>query len=69
MGDFGPPFFMRYLLHPLTVMNLMICGSLGVIQSLHTHAHHTMEHDVDSYVTAFLKTNREFLENKCYEIE
>ena len=60
---------MRYLFHPLTLINLCIVGSLGVIQGIHTHAHYKMELDVDSYVTAFIKNNPEFLENKCYDLE
>ena len=60
---------MRYLFHPLTLVNLCIVGSLGVIQAIHTHAHYKMELDVDSYVTAFLKNNPEFLESKCYDLE
>ena len=69
MGDFGPPFFMKYLFHPLTLMNLTIFGSMGLIQAIHTHAHYKMNLDVDSYVTAFIKKNPEFLERKCYEVE
>jgi len=60
---------MKYLFHPLTLTNLMIFGFLGTVQAIHTHAHYKMNLDVESYVTAFLKKNPEFLESKCYEIE
>ena len=65
MGDFGPPFFMKYLLHPLTITNILICGFLGVVQIVHTQAHYEMKVDVDSYVTSFLKKNPKFLEKNC----
>ena len=50
MGCDGTPFFMRYLLHPVTIINLLICGSLGVIEFIHTKAHHTIEQDVHGHV-------------------
>ena len=40
---------MKYLFHPVTVLNLLICGSLGMIQLIHTHAHYKMEVDVHAY--------------------
>ena len=46
MGCDGTPFFMRYLFHPVTIINLLVCGSLGVIEFFHTKAHHTLEQDV-----------------------
>ena len=42
---------------PVTQFNLLVVGFLIVIQSLHLHAHYTMEVDVDSYVHAFCKKN------------
>ena len=42
---------------PITQFNLLVVGSLVLIQSVHLHAHHTMEVDVDSYVTNFCKKN------------
>jgi len=40
---------MKYLTHPLTVMNLCLVGSLLLIQIVHTRAHHRMEMDVHAY--------------------
>ena len=60
MGDFGPPFFMiKVLLHPVTLFNLLTVGVLIMIQSIHSHAHYTMEIDADSYVYNFCKKNVE----------
>ena len=42
---------------PITQFNLLVVGFLILIQSLHLHAHYTMEVDVDSYVRAFCKKN------------
>jgi hypothetical protein len=65
----GTPFFMKYLLHPLTLINVTIVGTLGIIQALHTHAHYNMTLDADSYVTQFLKKNPDFLKSKCWDVE
>ena len=54
---------LRILLNPVTQLNLLVCGSLFVIQALHTHAHYTMEKDADSYVFNFCKKNVE----KCQQ--
>tara|TARA_Y100001935_G_scaffold110284_1_gene91531 strand:- start:174 stop:365 length:192 start_codon:yes stop_codon:yes gene_type:complete len=35
--------------HPITVTNLILFGSLGLIQIVHTRAHHKMEVDVHAY--------------------
>ena len=61
MGDFGPPFFMikKILFHPVTHFNLLVVGFLVLIQSIHTHAHYTMEIDADSYVHNFCRRNVE----------
>jgi len=39
-------------------------GTLSVIQLVHTHAHYTMDMDVDSYVLSFCKKNPD----KCEQI-
>ncbi len=62
------PFFMlakslRVLFHPVTQFNLMTLGVLILIQTLHLHAHHTMEIDADSYVRNFCKKNIEKCES------
>tara|TARA_B100001057_G_scaffold428975_1_gene454801 strand:- start:492 stop:683 length:192 start_codon:yes stop_codon:yes gene_type:complete len=40
---------LEILTHPLTTCNLIIVGSLGLIQIVHTRAHHRMEIDVHAY--------------------
>ena len=47
------------IFHPLTVMNLLICGSLGLIELIHTRAHHTLEADVHGHVHQYLRKNPE----------
>ena len=49
----------KVLLHPVTLFNLLIVGVLIMIQSIHSHAHYTMEIDADSYVYNFCKKNVE----------
>ena len=46
----------RVLTHPVTQFNLLVCGSLGMIQIIHTHAHLQMEVDVHAYC----KNNMEY---------
>ena len=41
--------YLKYVTHPITVLNLCIVGSLGMIQVIHTHAHYKMEVDVHAY--------------------
>jgi len=47
------------IFHPLTVMNLLICGCLGLIEVVHTRAHHTLEADVHGRVHQYLRKNPE----------
>jgi len=47
------------LFHPVTVFNLLLTGSLGVIEAIHTRAHHTLEKDVHGHVHQFLRKNPE----------
>ncbi len=49
-------YVMKYLTHPLTVINLCLVGSLGLIQAIHTRAHQKMEMDVHAYC----KNNMEY---------
>jgi hypothetical protein len=49
----------KILLHPVTHFNLLVVGFLSLIQSMHTHAHYTMEIDADSYVYNFCRKNVE----------
>ena len=47
----------------------MICGSLGVIEFVHTKAHHTLEQDVHSHVSQALKKNPELAREACWELD
>ena len=57
------------IFHPLTVMNLLICGSLGLIELIHTKAHYTLETDVHGHVHRALKANPEMARSTCYELD
>jgi len=66
-GDFGPPFFMKKILcSPITHFNLLIIGSLLLIQGIHTHAHHTMDADPESYCYALYRKNSDLLNRHDY---
>ena len=71
MGCDGAPFFVSKILgailHPVTTLNLFLLGSLGVIQLIHTHAHHKMDMDVHSHVRQFCKKNIETCERYISE--
>ncbi len=70
LGCDGTPFFMlKILFHPVTIINLMICGSLGVIEFFHTKAHHTLEQDVHGHVHRALQKNPELARSTCWELE
>jgi len=45
----------KSLLHPVTLINLLICGSLILIGIVHNHAHQEMEKDIHAYVRKFCK--------------
>ena len=45
--------------HPVTVLNLLLVGSLGFIELVHTRAHHTLEVDVHGHVHQFLRKHPE----------
>ena len=49
----------KILFSPITHFNLLTVGVLIMIQSIHNHAHYTMEVDADSYVYNFCKKNVE----------
>jgi len=49
----------KILFHPVTHFNLVIVGFLVLVQSMHMHAHYTMDIDVDSYVYNFCRKNVE----------
>jgi hypothetical protein len=45
--------------HPVTLFNLMLVGTLGLIEVIHTRAHHTMELDVHGHVHQYLRKHPE----------
>ena len=47
------------LFHPVTVFNLLLVGCLGLIEVVHTRAHHTLEADVHGHVHQFLRKHPE----------
>ena len=49
----------KVFLHPVTQFNLLVVGFLVLIQTVHLHAHKTMELDADSYVYNFCRKNVE----------
>jgi len=55
--------------HPVTVVNLLFVGTLGMIQVIHTRAHHTLEIDVHGHVHRALKANPEMARSACYELD
>ena len=55
--------------HPVTLLNLLFVGSLGVIEFLHTRAHHTLEVDVHGHVHRALQNNPELARSACWELE
>ena len=57
------------LTHPVTTINLLLVGSLGVIQFVHTKAHYTLEQDVHGHVHRALKKNPELARSACYELD
>ena len=59
----------KALVHPVTLLNLMICGSFGVIEFVHTRAHHTLEQDVHGHVHRALQKNPELARSTCWELE
>jgi len=49
----------KIFLSPVTHFNLLVVGFLILVQSMHLHAHKTMELDADSYVYNFCRKNVE----------
>ena len=61
------PKIIGIICHPVTVMNLCLFGSLGVIELIHIHAHHKMDMDVHSHVRQFCKKNADTCEGYISE--
>jgi len=59
----------KVLFHPVTVINLLFVGSLGMIELIHIRAHHTLEQDVHGHVHRALKKNPELARSACYELD
>jgi len=55
--------------HPVTVLNLVFVGCLGMIELVHTRAHHTIEVDVHGHVHRALQKNPELARSTCYELD
>jgi len=57
------------IFHPVTMLNLLVIGSLGLIQVVHTKAHLTLETDVHGHVYRALKKTPELARSACYELD
>ena len=55
--------------HPVTVMNLLFVGTLGMIELIHIRAHHTLEQDVHGHIHRALKNNPELARSACWELD
>jgi len=51
--------YLKALIHPVTVMNLLFVGSLFVVGTLHNMYHHDMEKDADAFVFQWCRVNPE----------
>ena len=60
---------LKILFHPVTTFNLLIVGSLGMIELVHVRSHHTLEQDVHGHVHRALKANPEMARSACYELD
>jgi len=60
---------LKVLIHPVTTFNLLIVGSLGMIELIHIRAHHTLSTDVHGHVHRALKANPELARSACYELD
>ena len=57
------------IFHPVTIINLLFIGTLGLIQFIHTKAHLSLETDVHGHVYRSLKKNPELARSTCYELD
>ena len=60
---------LKILFHPVTTFNLLIVGSLGMIELIHIRSHHTLEQDVHGHVHRALKNNPELARSSCWELD
>ena len=56
------------IFHPVTIVNLTLVGTLGLIQVVHTKAHLTLETDVHGHVHRALKKDPELATPTCYKL-
>jgi len=59
----------KVLLHPVTTFNLLLVGCIGLIEIVHTRAHHTLESDVHAHVRRVLKQNPELVKSICRDLD
>ena len=57
----------KILSSPVTHFNLLVVGSLGIIQAIHLQAHYAMDTDVESYCRALYRSNPELLNRHKYD--
>jgi len=57
------------IFHPVTTINLLLIGTLGLIEFVHTKAHLSLETDVHGHVYRSLKKNPELARSTCYELD
>tara|TARA_B100001094_G_scaffold23130_1_gene19578 strand:+ start:258 stop:461 length:204 start_codon:yes stop_codon:yes gene_type:complete len=60
---------MKYFLHPLTQVNFLICGTLAIIQIVHTTAHYKMDMDVHAYCRNNAEGNKYIEEEEPWQSE
>ena len=60
---------LKALVHPVTCINFTFVATLGVIEIVHTRAHHTLEQDVHGHVHRALKKNPELARAACWELD
>ena len=60
---------LKAFVHPVTMLNLLFVGTLGMIELIHTKAHHTLEQDVHGHVHRALKKNPELARSACWELD
>ena len=56
------------IFHPVTIVNLTLVGTLGLIELVHTKAHLTIETDVHGHVHRALQKNPELATPACYKL-
>ena len=59
---------MKLILHPLSLMFLLLSGSLLLIEVMHNYHHEAYESDVHGYVKQFCRKNIEVCEEILREI-